>query len=138
MTVSRNSKGSYRIGEKLTLNVQADQDCHLTLVDIGTSGNVSVLLQNHPVRARALQVLSGPDESHEWIISGPPGIERIKAFFTLEPLALFPGATNFTPLGPSRRTPDIVTILKNAGRTLGEMPSQLWTDAMCEFAVLGC
>jgi len=137
MTVSRNSKGSYSVGDKFTLNVQAERDCHLTLVDIGTSGNVYVLLQNHRVRAGAPQALSGPDASHEWVISGPPGVERIKAFFTLEPLTLFSRAEDFSPVAPSGATRDIVCAIEIAGRTLEQMPSRLWTDAMCEFVVLG-
>lgn len=50
-TVARHTRGSFRIGERLTLNVEVETDCYLTLLDVGTSGRVSLLLENHPVQA---------------------------------------------------------------------------------------
>ena len=135
VAVPRASKGAFRIGDRFTLNACADRDCHLTLLDMGTSGNVYVLLQNHPLRAGQAAALTGPDAGHEWLVGGPPGIERLKAFFTLEPLALFPGTGSFTPLSAERRTRDIVARIRNAGSTLGEMPPSAWADAACEFVV---
>ncbi len=134
-TVPRSSKDCYRIGERFTLNAQAERDCHLTLLDIGTSGKVYVLLENHPLPAGALQTLSGPDESREWVIGKPAGIERIKALFTLEPLALFPGATSFTPLASQGRPGEAVAAIRAAGAKLRQMPDHCWTDAGCEFAI---
>jgi hypothetical protein len=134
-TVPRTSHDWFRVGERFTLNVQADRDCYLTLIDLGTSGNVFMLLQNYPLRAGPPVSLSGPDESREWVVDPPPGIERLKAFFTLQPLSLFPGVGSFTSLGSARQSGDVVAKIRRAGVSLQEMPPNAWNDATCEFVV---
>ncbi len=129
MTVPRDSKDSYRIGEQFTLNVQAERDCYLTLLDVGTTGNVYVLLENHPLRAGAPASLSGPDESRRWVVGPLAGIERLKAFFTLQPVSLFPGTGLPAALGPAGQTSQIITKFDTAGSILRQMPPESWTDA---------
>jgi len=132
-TVARNSKGCYRIGDRFTLNVQTERDCYLTLLDIGTSGRVSLLLDNYRLRAGTPVALSGPDREHAWIIGGPPGVERIKALFTTLPQPLFPGSDPFSPLDPDADA--LLARVNSVAVTLEQTPSGSWTDAMCEFAV---
>lgn len=134
LTVTRHNRDWFRIGEKFTLHVQADVDCHVTLLDIGTSGKVYVLLVNHPIRGGDVVTLSGPDKTHEWIVEGPAGTERVKALFTRQPLDL-PAAKPFSPLVPSHRSRDIVTRIKKVGVALEEMSSDYWTDATCHFLI---
>lgn len=134
-TVSRKSKGCYRVGDEFTLNVQAESNCYLTLVNIGTSGKVYVLLKDYALFAGAPVALAGPDESRQWVIGGPPGVEQIKAFFSHDPCDLFPGAEWFTPLVPGDRPADVIATLRNAGAMLEQMPVHAWTDAMAEFVV---
>ena len=130
-TVPRDSKGCYQIGAQFTLNVQTERDCYLWLLDVGTSGNVCVLLNNYRLRAGAPVTLSGPDQSHEWVISGPPGVERIKAMFTARPAGLFPGVDCYIPLQPE----EAVAKIEQAGAMLEGMPADSWTDAICQFAI---
>lgn len=137
LTVPRDSKDSYRIGEQFTLNVQAERDCYLTLLDVGTTGNVYVLLENHPLRAGAPVNLSGPDESRQWVVGPPAGIERLKAFFTVQAVTLFPGTGWSVALGPADQTAQIVTKFDTAAGILRQMPPESWTDATCEFVVRG-
>ncbi len=134
LTVTRHNRDCCRVGEKFTLQVQAELDCFVTLLDIGTSGKVCVLLLNHRVGGGEVVTLAGPDRSHEWVVGGPAGVERIKALFTRQPLAL-PAARPFSPLAASGRSRDIVTRIKQVGVTLEEMPSDCWTDATCQFVV---
>ena len=135
LTVARNSKACYQIGDRFTLNVQADRDCYLTLLDVGTSGRVFLLLDSHRLRAGDPVALSGPDREHAWIIGGPPGVERIKAVFTVRPGPLFPGADPFGPLEPGGDAEALLARINNAAVTLRQSPADSWTDAMCEFAV---
>ncbi len=133
--VPRHSKGGYQIGDHFTLQVQTQSNCYLTLIDLGTSGSVYLLLQNHYLEAGPPIALHGPDAAHDWRIDRPPGIERLKAIFTLEPMELFPGAGDNSPLGPAGITRDVVTRLRQAGQSLRQMPPQAWVDDSCEFTV---
>ncbi len=135
LTVARDSRDCCRIGEQFRLRVEADVDCYVTLIDVGTSGSVVLLLQNHPLRARTPVALSGPDERREWLVGGPAGVEQIKALFTKHPLELFPETGAFQPVSPRQHTRDIVTRIKRASAKLQDMPAGGWTDASCRFLV---
>ncbi|MFQ5717364.1 MAG: DUF4384 domain-containing protein, partial [Nitrospinales bacterium] len=83
-------KSEYQIGETITFNVTADKDCYLTLLDIGSSGNVTVIFPNafHPdnlIRAGVTVQIPGPGDRFKFDVQGPPGLERIKAAATLTP-----------------------------------------------------
>jgi len=104
-------------------------------VDMGTSGAMYLLLRNFRIEAGRPMGLSGPDEHHMWVVGGPAGVERLKALFTLEPLALFPGVDAFSPVSSGPQTRDLVVRLNDAGRHLDQMPPDSWTDAACEFVV---
>jgi serine/threonine-protein kinase len=125
----------YRIGERFTLNVQVGRDCHLTLLDLGTSGNISVLLQNQPVSAGKSLRLAGPDCERDWVVGEPTGVERIKAFFTVQPLCLDPASSPLAACTTPGHTRDVTVETKNASVTLDQMPADLWCEAMCEFTV---
>jgi hypothetical protein len=134
LTVTRDNRDWCRIGEQFTLQVEADVDCYVTLLDVGTSGKVYILLVNHRIRGKDVVTLSGPDDRREWVVAGPAGTERIKALFTRRPLAL-PTAQPFSPLASSGQSRDIVTRIKQVGLTLEQMPPDSWTDATCQFLV---
>ncbi len=136
VTVPRTSRDWFRIGERFTLNAQTDRDCYLTLLDLGTSGQVYVLLENYRLRTGAPVGLNGPDESREWVVGSPPGIERIRALFTLQPLDVFAGVGPFALLDPQGRADKAIERLRSAGLALERMPPDTWTDAGCEFVVV--
>ncbi|NLH72758.1 MAG: DUF4384 domain-containing protein [Verrucomicrobia bacterium] len=133
--VPRHSRGGYRIGDRFTLHCQTQRDCYLTVIDLGTSGNIYLLLQNRRLQAGNPVELTGPDKDHIWRIGGPPGIERLKALFTLEPLELFPNAPDFSPLGQIGTTKNIVTELRHARQSLQQMPADAWVDDSCDFTI---
>jgi len=133
LTVTRDNRDVCSIGEKFTLQAQADVNCYVTLIDVGSSGAVCTLTLNHPIRGGDVVTLTGPDDRHEWVVGKPPGVERIKALFTRQPLALTAAA--FQPLAASGQTRDIVTRIKQVGSTLQAMPPDAWTDATCQFVV---
>ena len=81
--MSRDSKDCHAVGETFTLKMQTERDGYLTLLDVGTSGNVYKLLENYPLQA-GVPTASGPDQSHEWVIGGPQGVEKLKAIVTLD------------------------------------------------------
>ena len=84
------AKADYGAGERFQINVRANQDCHLTLIDVGTSGNVSVLFPNHyaqdnAVKAGVTTMIPDPAAGFEFTVSGPAGKEIIRAIASREP-----------------------------------------------------
>lgn len=134
LTVTRDNRDCCRIGEPFTLQAHADVDCYLTLLDCGTSGAVTVLLLNHRLRGGDVAMLSGPDERREWVVGEPPGIERIKAYFTRQQLVI-DGVQPFSPLAVTGCSRDIVTRINDVAVRLEQMPGDSWTDATCQFVV---
>jgi hypothetical protein len=85
----------YRIGDGIVVHFRANRDCYLTLLNIGTSGNLTILFPNgfHPdnrIRAERLYTIPGPEYGFEYRLSGPPGAERLKAIATLKPVEMIP------------------------------------------------
>jgi len=89
-------KGAYRIGETVRFGLRVNRDAYVTLVNIGTSGDVTIIYPNrfHPshfVRA-GLDVLIPPgDANFTLTVHGPPGIEQIRVIATEEPVQLHAG-----------------------------------------------
>ena len=132
LTVPRDSRGAHRIGQSFALKAEAERPCYLTLVNFGTSGQVVLLLQDHRIPSGGAVVLDGPDARHEWIIGGPPGVERLKAIFSAQPLNLFPSAGAFSVLGSGAEAERAV---RDAAAKLNPLPPETWVDASCEFTV---
>jgi TolB-like protein len=82
----------YKIGEKLTVNFKADRDCYVTLVDVGTSGNVHILFPNrfssgNKVKANETYSVPGKGDGYKITVNGPPGTEIVRAIATLKPIS---------------------------------------------------
>lgn len=80
---------TFHVGDKVTFRFKSDHDCYLTLVDVGTSGHVTVLFPNqfHADNfVKAGQVVSIPDGEMGFDIQvqGPLGKEMVKAFATVD------------------------------------------------------
>ena len=132
LTVPRENRASHRIGQKFAFKAEAERPCYLTLVNFGTSGQAALLLHDHELPSGRPVALDGPDARHEWIIGGPPGVERLKAVFSLQPLRLFPAAGEFSLLGAGA---EAERTLRDAATKLNQLPPETWADASCEFTV---
>lgn len=77
-------------GDVVTLSFQANQDCYLTLMDIGSSGRIIRLWPNsysgsdNSVRANEARSFPGPQDGFRYKVGGPDGVERIVAYATSE------------------------------------------------------
>ena len=83
-------KNSYLVGEKMKFHVRVNRDCYLTLLDLGTSGNVTVLFPNYytksnAVKADAEYIIPDPSAGFEFDVTGPKGIDLIRAIASKEP-----------------------------------------------------
>ena len=136
------SAESYQLGDEITINFSASRDCYLTLINIGTSGKLTVLFPNAFVQEnfiRANQVYSIPGEEYPFLykLTGPVGSEKIKAIATIKPVNLM--EKEFTNLDDlifysatgQRAVRDIEIVAKKVNTT----PSEAWAEDNCMFDV---
>jgi len=94
----------YRAGDTLQLFVKTNQDAYVTVIDVGTSGRVSILFPNKHTpdnRILAHQVLQipGADAPYRVKVNGPSGHELIKVIATIRPGSIIP-SDQLSELGP--------------------------------------
>jgi hypothetical protein len=114
---------------------QTNRDCDVTLVDVGTSGQVAVILPN-AWRASARvaggrpHLFPGPDfPDFEYTLAPPAGRERVIAIASLVPLPpLGPeGDAPFRVLGPAE--------IDGLAGALAAADPAAWALCGCEFAI---
>lgn len=95
-------KTRYRMGERLALNFETSRDAFLTIVNVGTSGEVTILFPNrfsggHGVKAGRTYRIPEASDSYELELKGPAGVELVYALLTLKPVLFL--ATDFPSSG---------------------------------------
>lgn len=90
-------KPVYRIGDTIEFSVRVNRDAYVTLINIGASGDVTVIFPNkfHPrhfMRADQTVVIPAPTWNFSFVVQGPAGFDQIKAVASEEPIALLPGS----------------------------------------------
>jgi len=130
----------YRIGDKIVVYFRSDKDCYLTLFNIGTSGELTVLFpnylfQNNFTRADRIYAIPGDEYPFEYELSGPPGVEKIKAIATTSKLNLldfeFSKEVFFHSVERGIAVRDISILAKK----MKEVSFDSWAEAICEFEV---
>ncbi len=77
-------------GDEVSLTVETDRDCYLTVMDLGSSGRVIRLWpnryssQDNKVEARTPRAIPGPDDGFRIKVAGPAGVERLVVFASSE------------------------------------------------------
>jgi hypothetical protein len=138
---AKKKKAGYRTGQKIVVGFRATQDCYLTLLNLGTSGKLTVLFPNslHPDNfIRAGQDYRIPDagDDFEYELQGPPGVEKLKAVATLKKVVLL--ESNFAPDGSLFRTVDAVCGARDicvVQKKIAAVPEADWAESACEFSV---
>lgn len=125
--------GRYRVGEKVAFSVETTRDCYLTLLNIGTSGQVKLLLPNqfqrgNLLRAGASQRVPTTEAPFEFTLNGPPGTEGVMAICALDaiPVGLQPAATWVLP---SQVSVAVQVQTKDIEATLKPIPKDRWAIA---------
>ena len=130
----------YRIGDRIVVYFRSDRDCYLTLFNIGTSGTLTVLFpnylfQNNFTRVNRIYAIPGAEYPFEYELSGPSGVEKIKAIATTSKLNLmdfeFSKEEFFHSVESGIAARDISIVAKN----MEEVPVDSWAEAVCEFEV---
>jgi hypothetical protein len=92
----------YRVGDRITLSFEANRDAFVTLVNVGTSGEVTILFPNrfsggHGVKAGKTYSIPEAADSYDLQVKGPPGAELVYALVTLKPVIFL--STDFPSTG---------------------------------------
>ncbi|MEA1946266.1 MAG: TIR domain-containing protein [Thermodesulfobacteriota bacterium] len=132
-----NVKHIYRLGSQVCLAIEADQECHLLLLDEGTSGKTYCLCPSQfadntsiPKGRSILPQIESPYSS--FVVSGAPGREHLLAILTDEPLDLDWMPVN--PKVPARvlNQADIDNLIKK----LNALEGNKWTALSTYFDVI--
>lgn len=115
-------KTDFGIGETVSFHATSDRDGYLTLVDLGTDGNVVMLFPNEhqpAVKIKAGETMSFPTEEmgFELQIFPPVGRGMVRAFVTSSPLAL-PVVGEYTE-GDERFAAAVAAAVQQAAGTIG-------------------
>lgn len=92
----RSDKAQYRVGDEVKLFVTAEQDCQLTVLDLGTSGKVNVLLPNRYQQdnfIRGGQTIQIPSDiaKERYVVKAPSGTDHIVAICNKQGESLYNG-----------------------------------------------
>jgi hypothetical protein len=83
-------KASYKVGDNMKISLQANQDCYVTLIDVGTSGKATVIFPNHycsdnRVKAGVTYQIPDPSAGFDYEVGPPAGVEIIRGIASREP-----------------------------------------------------
>ncbi len=89
-------KPVYKIGEFIIISVRATRSCYLSLYDISTLGEVTQIFPNQLmaysdnfIQGNQLYRIPAATDKFDFEISGPPGVERVRAVCTTQNVNLF-------------------------------------------------
>jgi hypothetical protein len=129
--------GVFRLGDRIRFEFSASADGHVTLIDVGTSGAVTVIRPNawhrdtsvEANRSYSLPNATAPE--FDYRLTGRLGVERVAALLTRQPLPaglLLPDAGQ----GTRRLTDEEVERVVSA---VEQLPAAEWAAAVSEFAI---
>lgn len=143
-------KTAYQISDRVVFGFTADQDCYLGVINIGTSGQTTLLFPNkwHPEnKIKKGETYRIPPEGSDYAfkLMGPPGMERIKVIACMDPILgkveslqqelRTPVEQSVTTGGTflSMKNPKLV--LKDIGFALASADASKWATVDLQFEV---
>ena len=134
-------KKRYELGDKLEFRFTTTKDAYVTLVDLGTSGDVTIIFPNRFTKnnfVRAGQTITVPskDADFEFILGGKPGREIVRAIATKKPVTFLP--KDFHRMkGPvrslSRKESSILT--RDISAVKANAPASKWAEDRVSFEI---
>lgn len=105
------NKKVYRVGDTVQFGLRVNRDAYVTLVNIGTSGEVAIIYPNrfHPshfVRGGQDVAIPPPDSGFTLTVQGPAGFDQIRAIATVEQVRVH--ASDFAGQATAFRSLDTV------------------------------
>jgi hypothetical protein len=139
--VPAKSDDTFSIGDKINIKFKSSKDCYLTLLNLGTSGKLTILYPNslhkdNFINKGVLYEIPGNEYGFEYQLSGPAGTEKLKAIVTEQKINLLESqlssdGTLFKTISPEAASRDISIIEKK----VEEIPGDKWNEAYFEFNV---
>jgi len=128
-----NQSNTYNIGESITFFFRSTRDCYIHLLDIGTSGTVTMIYpnrfdQNNFIKAGVTYQLPRPN-SFKFTAAGPAGTEMVKAIGTLAQTNLF-NLTGAQAAGPFKTFDQTkgTQVAKDIQVSLNQVPAPQWAE----------
>ena len=124
---------TYAIGEAVTLFVRANKDAYLTVLNVGPSGNTTLLFPNAVqkdarVAAGHVVQIPAPDTGISIRVSDPVGRELVKVIATTSPAPLFEAST-LAGAGPfATLEEDSGSVARDLQVTMDAAGSHEWDD----------
>ncbi len=86
-------KKEYEVKEKIIFYIKSQKNSYLTMLDVNPNGNITVIFPNKFHRDNFIESgvtyqVPSPDYGFEFKVTGPAGLERIKAIVTLNKVSL--------------------------------------------------
>jgi len=83
-------KPRYKVGEAVKVFFETNKDAYVTLVNVGTSGRITILYPNkfsptNDVKGGKTYSVPGSGEQYDLVLRGPTGIELVYALVTATP-----------------------------------------------------
>jgi hypothetical protein len=134
-------RAAFHIGDDVEILVEASRDCYLTLLNVGTSGKLTILYPNslHPdsfLPGGRPHVIPGSEYGFRYVLKGPIGTERLKAIATSEPVPFLessfaPDGSLFKQIEATAAARDIAIVKERTE----ELAPDAWAEDSFEFDV---
>lgn len=121
---------SYTIGDTLSISVKPRHDAYFTILNVGSSGAVTLLYPNHfqrDAKVKAGTTVRIPAKKAKWQISvgGPEGVDLIKIVASRKPLTL----KELQGIASADEKNPIITLGRSAEEAARDLSPQLKPDA---------
>ncbi|MDQ8197009.1 DUF4384 domain-containing protein [Pelagicoccus enzymogenes] len=131
----------YRIGDQVRVCVRASRDCYLTLLNLASDGELTILFpnrhnQNNRIQGGITHEIPSDGYGFNIVLEEPVGVDRLKAIATLDPKPLL--ETQFDPDGeffhsvPSSATPRAMCVV---AASVEKRQDREWAAASTQFEV---
>jgi hypothetical protein len=132
---------SYQPGDRIEFSFRTDRDCYLTLIDVATKGVIRVIFPNkyspdNFVQAGKTYNIPG-DYSFNMKVTGPAGIERVKAIATIKPMSIFEMDLVRGDYFFYEDKSDNGVITRGIGGLASKLKQHTWSETELEFEIKG-
>ncbi len=133
-------KTKHKVGEPVKVFFQANRNGYVTLVNVGTSGKITILYPNaytpnHAVKAGQTYSVPSQEDPYELTLGGPEGVELVYALFTTGPTRFIEeNLTKDTAFAPVNEKAEAIT--RDINLTVKKIPLKEQASAVLEIEVV--
>jgi len=134
-------KKLYKIGEELKFRFTTTKDAYVTLVDLGTSGDVTIIFPNRFTKDNFVQggqtvAVPSKESNFEFVLIGNPGRENVRAIATEKRVNFLPKdfyemKRDLRPLSRKEST----TLIRDISAEKSKISSSRWTEDRISFEI---